>query len=918
MRGISKFAALLIAALVPGAACTELPAIQEGSCGNGLVEPELGEDCDTFPNGACLPAGDRNQCRLSCDGKSGAPDTCPAGWGCGSDGICRQALGEFEPGPTIPGGAIRALTGDFDGDKLADLLVVGETKITVAYFDATGAISATNEVQSTPGLPAVGDLTTDGIADFVALREGVSVYRGRSNRSLLPVAYSPFALPNDVLEVVVADALPWVPGVNEFAGSELMFVVGDQLIGGDGFQIVQLPVTSENIAGSIVSGDVQELGSPCEELVVAPAGENWVWLYTPCQAQGASYEWNSNGAGTAVQQLPSVQLGPNTRISQGVVLGHVNGDDHLDMVIGAEPQNPDACFGTEDAAELWVTYGVGDGSFHSDPDTIPPLGGDGRALRIDPGLFCTMPLAIGDLNGDGAGDFVTPELILMSFSDASAPGPFGVNYFPAQFNFDAPWTEALVADFNGNGWNDVVAISEDESALRFFNGTGTEALNAFTLSTAGPPAELVAGDFDGDLVADIAFRTLGAHGEAAPGTELGDSLAIAFGNLSGAPSSPVNMGRLARIQQVETGQFQSFGAVEAVSDLVVISQSEDQTSESVAVLIGSGDRQLLSPFFLQQDGDDVLPLRTALGQFDGDESGHTDIVVLSNPAFDTTTGEIVPGGDGGTNGRLFLMPSTGEAQIDASTVTSGQEFPAAFVSQQSLLAPIDLNSDGVDEVVVIGPYRADQAKRGALVIARVAEQNGQLGFALDEPIPVDEGYLFEDFGEVFDEDQPVPVGGDPTAPNTPDLGLRDEYYNAQVAVKDVTGDGLPDLIALGRGTDGDGVPWTRLVIFPNRGDGSLDVDGRVFISGPEGANLTSFALVQSDDDDEVEMIALTSFTAYLADLDVAASQLTDVVDLEVRGGERVVAADFTGDGVDDMAIVEEDVTTVYLGQPVNR
>src|SRR5579883_2961361 len=89
----ARLASLALAASL--ACCADLPSLDAGVCGNGVIDP--GEDCDTYPVGpgtSCRPPGDPvGQCRLDCTPGSG--HACPSGWGCGTDAVCREPNGSF-------------------------------------------------------------------------------------------------------------------------------------------------------------------------------------------------------------------------------------------------------------------------------------------------------------------------------------------------------------------------------------------------------------------------------------------------------------------------------------------------------------------------------------------------------------------------------------------------------------------------------------------------------------------------------------------------------------------------------------------------------------------------------------------------------------------------------------------------------
>jgi hypothetical protein len=71
-------------------ACADLPPLEANVCGNSVIDES--EDCDSFadpdlgPNTQCAPASDTaNACRSVCS----QTISCPFGWGCGPEGVCR-------------------------------------------------------------------------------------------------------------------------------------------------------------------------------------------------------------------------------------------------------------------------------------------------------------------------------------------------------------------------------------------------------------------------------------------------------------------------------------------------------------------------------------------------------------------------------------------------------------------------------------------------------------------------------------------------------------------------------------------------------------------------------------------------------------------------------------------------------------
>jgi hypothetical protein len=229
----------------------------------------------------------------------------------------------------------------------------------------------------------------------------------------------------------------------------------------------------------------------------------------------------------------------------------------------------------------------------------------------------SMPLAAGDLTGDGAVDFVFEDHLLLS--RPAPPGPVPA-YTQAHFNRAAPWTVARIADLNGNGKLDVVAASSGWLGVSFFNGGAPDMLTAFDIPTHQPVTIMEVGDFDGDLVDDLAL----VERASAPGER--DTVTVAFGNLAGPPADPVAVARVGRIEQLS--QFAGTGT----GNLMVVStETVNGTKEGVlAWLEGSGDRIPFAPYQLVSATEGTVFSSAALGVAVGDfaVAGRQDVLAM--------------------------------------------------------------------------------------------------------------------------------------------------------------------------------------------------------------------------------------------------------------------------------------------------
>ena len=115
------------------------------------------------------------------------------------------------------------------------------------------------------------------------------------------------------------------------------------------------------------------------------------------------------------------------------------------------------------------------------------------------------------LTGDGAADFVLPTGVVGSRKSRIDGSTV---YFRSFQNNTQPWTMAFVIDLNGNGLPDVIAATDGAPGLSFLSGNGGSFPVGARIATRGPVSFLTTGDFDGDLITDVAFVAVGAGEDA--------------------------------------------------------------------------------------------------------------------------------------------------------------------------------------------------------------------------------------------------------------------------------------------------------------------------------------------------------------------------------------------------------------------
>jgi hypothetical protein len=170
----------------------------------------------------------------------------------------------------------------------------------------------------------------------------------------------------------------------------------------------------------------------------------------------------------------------------------LDADGHMDLIVDHR-----------DAGGLLILRGLGDGNFEA-PGIVVNVGGDPY-----------RGMAIGDINGDGKLDAITPNPtevgVLLNISNER----IAFDQAPP-IDADAPFAVAL-GDFNGDDNLDVIAASDEGSDLieiYFGDGRGGfEEAGDSPIRLAPGGKSIVTGDFNGDGIMDAAVTSY-QHSEA--------------------------------------------------------------------------------------------------------------------------------------------------------------------------------------------------------------------------------------------------------------------------------------------------------------------------------------------------------------------------------------------------------------------
>ncbi|MBK6691037.1 MAG: hypothetical protein IPG50_02325 [Myxococcales bacterium] len=350
MRGpLSITAVASFAALVAGG-CATLPAIEAGTCGNGIVEASEGEDCESLLEGRIASRDkamslDSNlhhcgrssgegasrapeSCRFTCDRAAPATKACPESRVCGADGICREPSGGFGRVESVPAEGVALSAADFDGDGRAELVATGRRNIEVVTWDkATRLLERMTRIGSRTVRPTAGSFgakeqAPDALADLAVIREGglVSLFRGTKGRDLEPQFFAAFKSNGTNFQLIPVDVLPGrIAGTTplEYGLEVLVYVTRTKSDGTvvnelnfldatlNQFTLATTPKSAAELAGPLRVGRFHDYVGvpvaqfdqvlPCESLVLPFRGDDAVTLIEPCRRKGATVEANTLG-----------------------------------------------------------------------------------------------------------------------------------------------------------------------------------------------------------------------------------------------------------------------------------------------------------------------------------------------------------------------------------------------------------------------------------------------------------------------------------------------------------------------------------------------------------------------------------------------------------------------------------------------
>lgn len=707
--------AAVAAVLASASACTELDDVARARCGNGVIEPGSGEDCDGSE--ACGAPDTDQACRLVCDPAAATP-TCPGTAVCGVDGVCHAPGGSFDRTASLSWTSPHLLIADTSGDGYPELIGVGSQQVDVRLGGRDLGWSALAPIPSLAlaGTPRLADLEGDGDADVVLpITAGVFALAGDPLTVLDPFFYNSFDAPSAGRAVAAGVAFDPVVQLLLVAargdgGNDVLNVAGTTTVAS-----FPAGTSVDDVVGDSLSAGALVDGSTTVRTVALPFATGRAIALYDVTVQPA----------VAVARRPDVLLPLGTEVKNGVWFADLDGDGHLDLVASAHQGM---------AEVLAVAWGAGDGSLRdhlggANQATIvwrstADQDGDGRADgALEPCLVAQVtdnPVAVGD---EASADVIVAGGLRTTWCASRSLCAL----LPMR-DSSRDWAGAAIADVNLDGLADVVAFAADQSGLDVLLATGTPLLwNEATIATSGAVERVLTGDFNGDVVVDVAYI------DAVAGVPYTDALSVAFGQFLGPPTAPVFMGSVGEALAAATLLAPINGQLDAISDLVMLTDREVDggSRRGASILFGSTSRRLFAPLLPE---DVARPGATADGMvvedaltLDGNGDAYADLVVLTTSRY-SVTGVETP--TLSRHARLYLGQSDGQAVekttveldlMDSGLVLSGMHWIGADV-----LAGGAEEAVGIDGAGRLAILRADDTCTGAACVTGVMAPAGEL------------------------------------------------------------------------------------------------------------------------------------------------------------------------------------------------
>lgn len=950
-----------LAALV-AAGCPSLGEIQLGVCGNGVVEEDLGEECDTPENDdaqskvddtrtiRCAGPGEANACHYVWSGTI----CCPIGQQPGADGRCRAPSQQLaDTVTTLSRSATRADVGDIDGDEWPDLLLSYENNdLDLLFFEGGGDVREELRLQrateSRPVLGTLGAARSESVnhcgerpprtgALLLPSSAGVRLFLGREGPDVVAKALTAFdvGLPSRVLGTPIHTC---VPDVEEGRFVPLDLQCPSQLseLAGD------LVLFSVSILGDLPFSGPHGLPPPLLERhsfdgrSLTELTEQPVHLDLPgwagCDGLAAWFDGGEARRGGMIEVIGFCD--PSTSFFQQFVAAPLQTiavqDEQRPFFVDATGDGDvDLVLVSGGSMEVWA----GDGAGRFDRDGLPTI----RMPQFGAADGSDLPVALGHLDGDAVIDVVHAFAVWESGGrcavedgEVNCEWRFAAAQLPEN---NAVWDQARLGDINGDGRPDVVATRRSAAgeyhAVDFLLSNDSDILTQVPIPTARPVRELAVNDFDGDGVDDVVYVVPAAEAVQAAECARDDELSVVFGG--DASLEAILTASLRGVRNMASGRLLfARDTFDGLADLGVATHCAAAGTHRAAVLLGTPQRRLDSPLPLDGAGDDARSL-FATGNLDGDEAGIPDVIALSaaipldrDPApgihYRPLNMYVLRGDDDGDLTHVVPVPGTGEPPSIPGTlmptlpVLQGDQLLRSLLPRRAALhvGELDCHAGGscaAAEAALFlsseAPAEGEERNAPRLLVLRYAEGAMQVEAHPTSP----EGCGIE--------------GGSLLQDSIATDGIATTAYTSKrtdAVLVDADGDGALDAIGWWTGKVDEKDPASPLaggaVIFWNGDDG---FGGRCpeRVLAPPGETIVRIAPFAAGGDEPALLVATTTSIHVLRPgkqhrVDACSTGDTDVCAPLFASGELpptlrdVAVMDFDQDGLDDVVILTGD------------
>ena len=607
-------------------------------------------------------------------------------------------------------------------------------------------------------------------------------------------------------------------------------------LNGDGLYVGQLYSGTFDPAKLTGQGSSPDYSVPIAALTSGDLNGDGIADVVGIGAAGSIDVWIANANGTLSTHTAYAVPGDTT---EAAVVADVNGDGKLDVIVATLDSSTNQ-------EMISVLTGNGDGTLNA-----------AQSVAVaTPGHFVIQYIVAADIRSNGRNDLIASNGTVL-LNNGSGTFTAGTPAFtPAAGQVVGFGGNLAVADFNKDGKADLAVDDGQEISIYLGHGDGTFTLKTSYVSDTDV-GYLTATDLDGDGNIDLYVGT--ANSGLFGGDEDDEAQAYALmgngdGTFQGAPVAPF----------VYTGTnlvpLTAGGVLDAVAQGV---DAQGQYTSTFFSYLGDGKGNFTAKTALNPPSGEQFNAY-AVGDVTGDGKADLVLVGVNSNTDPSSAGIYVATGDGQGD---FATPTYAQVSFDAGNDTAGL----------TNLQLIDVNHDGKLDAVYM--YSYDDLATGINYVGIAAQLgNGDGTFQAPKTLLLYSG----------------------TAGSTTTYTL--------LTSADMNGDGFPDLILMTSTPVANQSPQISYNLALGNGDGTFKAPAPIVTNDVNFAYTTPLAIADMNGDGIPDVVTIGRATA--GDFQIAIAlgngngtfKAANKTNFSV-GGESMVAADFNGDGKVDVAIL---------------